>query len=148
MYRIKFSIQLGRSPLGEIRLICEGSVLKSCCWFFSRDSILVSPTLISPHKCQNELQDILSESPNLATLIASDFCSFGCHLDIWESFFLSYFQHSLTKQYLTFPTFNVSHTRLFCLCNVFQNAESYRVCLFFFNFLYQSHKTVSSLCLS
>lgn len=53
---------------------------------------------------QNELQDVLPESWDVAILTAPDFCSFECHLDIWKLFFSIIFPAPSDKAEFTFPT--------------------------------------------
>lgn len=71
---------------------------------------------------QNELQDLLSESQDLTTLIAPYFCSSECYLGIWKLFFSIIFPAPSDK-----VIFNISHRRGLFFCNGFQNTETYTV---------------------
>lgn len=91
--------------------------------FFPRGSILVSFLLISPPNCQSErITGHITWIPTSSYINSPWFLFFQMPFRYMEViFFLSYFQHFLTKQHLTFPT-----QEGFFL-NGFQNTERCRV---------------------
>lgn len=83
------------SPVAVVVVVFQGMVFWSALLWFLLTTVN-----------QNEFQDTLPESQDVATLTALDFCSFKCHLDIWKSFFPIIFPAPSDK-----AAFNISHTR-------------------------------------